>query len=72
MREYTGPIDPDNPAGRIVDFMETHFVRMSCGGLILGMEHTKEHSPRLRGLRPLGKELLGKYVGAWKRSGWLN
>ncbi|MCJ1472276.1 hypothetical protein MMC13_000923 [Lambiella insularis] len=34
----------ENPAARLVDFLEYHFGRMSCGGLILDTQKAKEHS----------------------------
>jgi hypothetical protein len=64
--------DIDNPAARLVEFLEAHFVRMSCGDLILDTAHSREHSETLRNSRPVSKELVAKYVQAWKDMGFLH
>ncbi|QMW39273.1 hypothetical protein G4B11_002553 [Aspergillus flavus] len=61
----------ENPAVRLVDFFQTDFLRMSCGGMILDTTHSKEHSTTLRSLGPIDRELVMKYIRAWKDSGFL-
>ena len=61
----------ENPAVRLVDFFEADFLRMSCGGMILDTTHSKEHSATLRSLGPVDRELVMKYIRAWKESGFL-
>lgn len=62
----------ENPAAMLVDFLDTHFVRMSCGGLILDTLHAAEHSKTLRNLRPVTDELVMKYVDTWSTMGFLH
>lgn len=61
----------ENPAAMLVDFLETHFVRMSCGGLVLDTAHSVEHSKTLKKSKPVPKELVEKYIQAWKAAGFL-
>lgn len=63
--------DVDNPAARLADFLEAHFLRMSCGGLILDTAHSKEHSETLRNSVPVSRDLVRKYVQTWKDMGFL-
>ena len=46
----------DNPAVRMVDFLEENFTRMSCGGLLLGTDKSIEHSPTLASVGPVSAE----------------
>ncbi|KAF2198499.1 putative polyketide synthase [Delitschia confertaspora ATCC 74209] len=62
----------DNPALQLIDFFDHYFVPMSCGGLMLDTTNTRELSKTLRTMGPVGKELVVKYVTAWKESGFLN
>nr|A5PHD6.2 RecName: Full=3-methylorcinaldehyde synthase; Short=MOS; AltName: Full=Non-reducing polyketide synthase 1; AltName: Full=Xenovulene A biosynthesis cluster protein aspks1 [Sarocladium sp. 'schorii']AFD18255.1 PKS1 [Sarocladium strictum]AWM95789.1 non-reduciing polyketide synthase methylorcinaldehyde synthase [Sarocladium sp. 'schorii']CAN87161.2 methylorcinaldehyde synthase [Sarocladium strictum] len=60
-----------NPAYLLVDFLEDHFLRMSCGGLLLGTAKAREHSPSLAGMGPVSDELLRLFVRSWKEVGFL-
>jgi hypothetical protein len=71
VRRFPGSIETDNPAGRLVEFLQKNFVRMSCGGLILDTAKSTEHSKALRHTQPVGLELARKYVQAWKDAGFL-
>ena len=62
----------DNPAGQLVGFFDKHFIRMSCGGLILDTAKCREHSETLRRRGPVSAELVAKYISAWKNMGFLN
>lgn len=62
----------ENPAARLADFFETDFLHMSCGGVIPSTTRSKEHSKTLRNLRPIDRELVVKYIQAWKESGFLS
>lgn len=64
--------DVDNPAARLAEFLDAHFVRMSCGGLVLDTAHSREHSETLRGSQPVSRELVMKYVQTWKDIGFLH
>ncbi|KFY80937.1 hypothetical protein V499_00270 [Pseudogymnoascus sp. VKM F-103] len=52
--------DTENPAARLVEFLEAHFVRMSCGHLILDTAHSRQHSETLRNSALVGRELVAK------------
>ncbi|KAJ4314706.1 hypothetical protein N0V94_006339, partial [Neodidymelliopsis sp. IMI 364377] len=42
-----------NPAKRLIDFLETDFLRMSCGGVLLGTERSRNDSEVMRNVGPL-------------------
>jgi hypothetical protein len=60
----------DNPAGKLIDFLDDHFLRMSCGGLILDTAKACQHSPTLAAVGPVSKEVARKYVKAWEEMGF--
>ncbi|KAE8825964.1 hypothetical protein PTNB85_08909 [Pyrenophora teres f. teres] len=62
----------DNPALLLSDFLESNYLRMSCGGLVLDVSHTLEHSSTLRGVGPVSNQILRKYVHIWKEIGFLH
>lgn len=72
VRGCPGSVETDNPAGRLVEFLARHFVRMSCGGLVLGTKKSTEHSETLRGEGAVSAELMRRYVSAWKEVGFLH
>jgi hypothetical protein len=71
VRRFPGSMETDNPAGRLVEFLQNNFVRMSCGGLILDTAKSTEHSETLRHTQPVSPELVRKYVRSWKDVGFL-
>jgi hypothetical protein len=70
VRQYPGSVD-DNPAMTLVEFLDLHFVRMSCGGLILDTARSKKHSNTLRNLGPVNSDVVTQYIRAWKEMGFL-
>jgi hypothetical protein len=70
VRRFPGAVD-DNPAARLVDFLDDNFVRMSCGGLLLETKNTCMHSPTLSAVGPVSDGLVKKYVDWWKQAGFL-
>lgn len=70
VRQFTGN-ETDNPAKKLVGFLEGHFLRMSCGDLVLGTEISIRRSESLRGEGEISPELVRKYVEAWKEMGFL-
>ena len=62
----------DNPAVRMVDFLEENFTRMSCGGLLLSTDKSVEHSSTLASVGPVSAEAVRKYVHAWQEMGFLH
>lgn len=75
-RVRTSPLVPEteNPTARngMADFLEKNFERMSCGGLVLDTQKAKEHSVTMAAEGPVPEEVVGRYVEAWKRMGYLN
>ncbi|USP77767.1 hypothetical protein yc1106_05041 [Curvularia clavata] len=61
----------DNPAILLSDFLESNYLRMSCGGLVLDVSNTLEHSPSLREVGPVSNQVLRKYIHIWKEIGFL-
>lgn len=63
--------ETENPAGRIADFLEQNFERLSCGGLVLDTTKAQEHSAAMRALPPVSEEVARGYIRAWKDMGFL-
>ncbi|KAK2800875.1 fusarubin cluster-polyketide synthase [Onygenales sp. PD_10] len=42
----------NNPASTLLDFLDSNYLRMSCGGLVLDVSHTLEHSKTLSAVGP--------------------
>lgn len=61
----------ENPASRLIDFLENNFERMSCGGLMLDTKNSKEHSETMRLAGPVSGDVARGYIKAWKRMGFL-
>lgn len=72
VRSFPGSVDGDNPAAKLVDFLDDNFVRMSCGGLLLDAKNSCEHSPTLAAVGPVSPSVVKKFVQAWKDKGFLN
>ncbi len=71
VRSFPGSVE-DNPAARLVDFLDDNFVRMSCGGLLLETAKACEHSPTLRAVGPVNEDLVKRYLEWWKLKGFLH
>ncbi|KUI69406.1 Conidial yellow pigment biosynthesis polyketide synthase [Cytospora mali] len=63
--------DTDNPAARLVDFLDSNFERMSCGGLILDTARSQEHSKTMASLGPVSFDTARQYISAWKQMEFL-
>ncbi|KAL1881213.1 Type I Iterative PKS [Diaporthe australafricana] len=63
--------DLENPAARLIEFLDTSFERMSCGGLILDTAKSQEHSQTMAALGPVAADVAHKYVKSWKRMDFL-
>ncbi|KAH8901535.1 putative polyketide synthase [Thozetella sp. PMI_491] len=61
----------DNPAVKMVDFVEQNFELMSCGGVLLDVSNSMEHSETLRLVGPISFDLVRKYIDGWKATGFL-
>ncbi|KAF2172613.1 hypothetical protein M409DRAFT_35387 [Zasmidium cellare ATCC 36951] len=71
VRHFPGSVEKDNPAFKLVDFLDGNFLRMSCGGLLLDTDKSRKHSPTLAGVGPVADEVAISYIDYWKRSGFL-
>lgn len=72
LRQSPAAAIEDHPAARIVDFLENHFVRMSCGGVVLDMTKSLADCPSLRSVQPMDEDLVRKYVQSWQKMGFLS
>lgn len=70
VRQFPGS-EADNPAINLVEFLDDHFIRMSCGGLVLDTTKSKEHSETLANVGPVSTDVVKKYVRVWKEMGFL-
>ncbi|KAI3335280.1 ketoacyl-synt-domain-containing protein [Ustulina deusta] len=62
----------NNPASALVDFLDTNYLRMSCGGLVLDPKNAIEHSSTLAAVGPLSEEVVRRYIYVWKEIGFLD
>ena len=60
-----------NPAATLLEFLEGNYERMSCGGLVLDVSKTLEHSKTLGAVGPVSEAVVRKYVHVWKEIGFL-
>ncbi|KAF3390904.1 Iterative polyketide synthase afoE [Talaromyces pinophilus] len=72
VRAFPGSVEWDNPAALLIDFLDDNFLRMSCGGLLLGTAKSCEHSPTLAAVGPVSVDITKKYIQSWKNSGFLH
>ncbi|KAK3381180.1 polyketide synthase [Podospora didyma] len=72
-RVRRSPLAPetDNPAARLIDFLDFHFRRMSCGGLLMDLTKACHDSPALAAVGPVTQDVVDKYVASWKAMGFL-
>ena len=62
----------NNPAATLLDFLDSNYLRMSCGGLVLDVKKTLEHSETLSAVGPVSEEVVRKYIHIWKEIGFLS
>lgn len=62
----------NNPASTLLEFLDSNYLRMSCGGLVLDVKNTLEHSKTLSAVGPVPEEVARKYIHIWKEIGFLN
>ncbi|KAI1160776.1 hypothetical protein F5B18DRAFT_631325 [Nemania serpens] len=71
VRAFPGNVD-DNPAARLIDFLDDNFVRMSCGGMMLDTKNACEHSRTLHAVGTVSREIVKRYLEWWKLKGFLH
>ncbi|RYO88001.1 hypothetical protein DL766_004976 [Monosporascus sp. MC13-8B] len=52
----------DNPASALVDFLDSNYERMSCGGLVLDSKNAVEHSPTLAAVGPVSEDVVRNFA----------
>jgi thioester reductase-like protein len=62
----------NNPASTLLSFLDSNYLRLSCGGLVLEVKKTLEHSKTLSAVGPVSEEVARKYIHIWKEIGFLN
>ena len=62
----------NNPAATLLDFLDSNYLRMSCGQLVLDTKKAVEHSKTLAAVGPVGEEVVRKYVRTWKEIGFIH
>ncbi|MCJ1473382.1 hypothetical protein MMC13_002033 [Lambiella insularis] len=72
VRNSPGHAEKDNPASKLVDFLDSNFLRMSCGGLLLDTNKSRKHSETLRAVGPVSAEVTEKYIEYWRKTGFLS
>jgi thioester reductase-like protein len=61
----------ENPAIKVITFLEKEFVRMACGGIVLGTEKARERSETLRTAGAIERDTIARFVRRWRESGFL-
>lgn len=72
VRQFPGHVEWDNPAAKLIEFLDDNFLRMSCGGLLLDTVKSIEHSETLAAVGPVDEDTARKYIRYWKEIGFLN
>ncbi|KAK8115534.1 hypothetical protein PG984_012036 [Apiospora sp. TS-2023a] len=62
----------ENPAVHLLGFLESHFERMACGGIVLDTEKSSQHSQTMAAEGPVSAEVARSYVASWREMGFLN
>ncbi|KAI1086282.1 putative polyketide synthase [Rostrohypoxylon terebratum] len=63
--------DGANPAYLLADFLDDNFMRMSCGGLLMGTTNAREHSPTLANVEPVSDGTTRLFLKNWVDMGLL-
>jgi acyl transferase domain-containing protein/thioester reductase-like protein/acyl carrier protein len=71
VRDFPRERDSENPARKVMEFLENHFLRMATGGLVLGTEEAVKVSKTLGTATPVEEGLIRKYVQTWKEIGFI-
>ena len=70
MRNFPGSMELDNPAAKLIEFLDSNSIRMSCGDLFLDTVKSREHSKTLSDVGPVSEDVAKKYIEAWKEMGF--
>ena len=72
VRHFPGSVEKDNPAYKAVEFLDSNFLRMSCGGLLLDTTRAKAHSSTLAAVGLVSDEVALGYIQYWKKVDFLS
>ncbi len=72
VRHFPGSVEKDNPAHKLVEFLDNNFLRMSCGGLLLDTTRARAHSPTLAAVGPVSDKVALGYIQYWKEIDFLS
>jgi thioester reductase-like protein/acyl carrier protein len=61
----------NNPASTLLEFLDSNYMRMSCGGLVLDVTRALEHSKSLKAVKEVSEDVVRKYVHVWREIGFL-
>ncbi|XDG03797.1 hypothetical protein ABKA04_003412 [Annulohypoxylon sp. FPYF3050] len=64
--------DGANPSYLLADFLDDNFMRMSCGGLLMGTTNARKHSPTLAKVGPVSDNTIRLFLKNWVEMGLLN
>ncbi|KAG9764092.1 hypothetical protein KCU73_g1117, partial [Aureobasidium melanogenum] len=70
VHQYTGK-PSENPASKLLEFLDKNFTRMSCGGLVLETIHSVHDSKTLAAAGPINDQVARRYLEAWMDCGYL-
>lgn len=70
VRTFPGPVD-DNPAARLVDFLDDNFVSRNIPPQLILTKNSCEHSATMRSVRAVSQETVKRYLECWKLKGFL-
>lgn len=70
VRQFPGNVEWDNPAAKLIKFLDNNFLRMSCGGLLLDTAKSRKHSKTLAADGPVSEDVAKKYIRYWKQIGF--
>jgi len=71
VRDFPRERDSENPARKVMQFLEEHFLRMATGGLVLGTDEAVKVSKTLASATRVEEGLIRKYVQTWKEIGFI-
>ena len=58
---------PGNPAASLVQFLRNDFRKMSCGSVVLDTSISRNVSPTMANMGPVGMNAIKAYLSYWRR-----
>ncbi len=69
--EASGAATDENPAGKLIPFLEDSFIRLATGDVILDTTIAQSMSDTLRACGVVSDQLLERYVEHWRAGGFI-